>query len=61
MIDDLCILAKEYNQLVNIIKIIDNWTKEMELILTKKNIIMIVKGNEERNEINGYQIFNEYK
>jgi len=32
----------------------------MELMLTKKSGIMIVKGNEERNEIDGYSNINEY-
>jgi len=32
----------------------------MELMLTKKSGIMIVKGNEERNEIEGYSNINEY-
>ena len=60
--DDLCILAEGYNQLVNTIKIIDNWTKVNWINVNKKKSgIMVVKGNEERNEIDDYPIINEYK
>ena len=61
--DDLCVLCEGINQLSNVLKIIDNWTKLNGINVNKKKSgIMILKNKIENNDnIDGYPIINKYK
>ena len=61
--DDLCVLCEGRSQLINIIKIIDKWSKLNGINVNKlKSGIMIVNNyNIDENNIEGYPIIKEYK
>ena len=61
--DDLCVLCDGRNQLYNVIKIIDKWSKLNGIKVNKnKSGIMILKNDiKEKDNIDGYPIIKEYK
>ena len=61
--DDLCVLCDGRNQLNNVIKIIDKWSKLNGINVNKnKSGIMILKNDiKEKDNIDGYPIIREYK
>ncbi len=60
--DDLCILCEGINQLLNVFKKIEKWSELNGIMVNKKKSgIMIIKGNEDRNEIEGYPVIKRYK
>ena len=61
--DDLCVLCEGRSQLINVIKIIDNWSKLNGINVNKlKSGIMIVNNYKiDENNIEGYPIIKEYK
>ena len=61
--DDLCVLCDGRNQLNNVIKIIDKWSKLNGIKVNKnKSGIMILKNDiKEKDNIDGYPIIREYK
>ena len=57
--DELCILCEGKNQLLNVFKKI--WSELNGIKINKKKSgIMILKGNEDRIEIEGYRVIKEY-
>ena len=60
--DDLCILCKGINQLLNILNKIEKWSILNGINVNKKKSgIMILKGTDDRSEIEGYPIIKQYK
>ena len=60
--DDLCVLCQDKNELIRVIKRIDLWSKENGInVNRKKSGIFVVKGEEKKDNIEGYPIINEYK
>ena len=60
--DDLCIICEGFNQLLNVLNKIEKWSKLNGINVNKKKSgIMILKGTDDRNEIEGYPIIKQYK
>ena len=60
--DDLCIICEGFNQLLNVLNKIEKWSKLNGINVNKKKSgIMILKGKDDRNEIEGYPIIKQYK
>jgi len=60
--DELCVLCKDKNELIWVIKRIDLWSKENGInVNRKKSGIFVLKGEEQNDNIEGYPILNEYK
>ena len=57
--DDLCILCEGINQLLNVLNKIEKWSILNGINVNKKKSgIMILKGTDDRSEIEGYPIIN---
>ena len=55
--DDLCILCKGINQLLNILNKIEKWNILKGInVYKKKNGFMILEGTDDRNEIEDIQL-----
>ena len=60
--DDLCVLCEGINQLLNVLRIIDNWTKLNGINVNKrKSGRMILKNKIERDNIDDHPIINKVK
>ena len=61
--DDIAVIAKNYDELISVMKIIENWAENNDMIINKKKCgILVVKGlNNKTDNINGYPIKNTYK
>ena len=60
--DDLCILCEGINQLLNVLNKIEKWSILNGINVNKKKSgIMILKGTDDRSEIEWYPIIKKYK
>ena len=59
--DDLCVLYRDKNELIRVIKRIDLWSKNEKNVYRKKSVIFVVKGEELNDNIERYPILNEHK
>ena len=60
--DDLCVLCQDKNELLRAIRIIDKWPKENGInVNRKKSGIFVIRGEEQKDNVEGYPIINEYK
>ena len=61
--DDIAVITKNYDELINTMKIIENWAENNDMNINKKKCgILVVKGlNNKIDNIYGYPIKNTYK
>ena len=40
--DDIAVIAKNYDELISVMKIIENWAENNDMIINKKNVVFLL-------------------